>query len=350
MPVFNLKPTLCTYLHLAYPCGIMENPVVPTAMLNGNIQWAFPKRKQRNDYLRFDFHPPLGLKHYAKLGLLRIAHFRMSAQEIQREDILNSKIMGILKTGGYVLLFVDYCYIEGAAQYMKRHFGHPWLIVEGNAQDCRYIGALYTKDGSFGFGAMSFGQLPAALLHGLTQRKRGKPEEKYSFVEIRNTDVKNPEKLNMADIKTQLRCYLHSSNSLDGEGGNPAINSVANKNARRCIHSALGLNAYETIGAYFSEKCKSRRVKPDLRVSRLLWEHKKLMKIRLKRMLQEGIHFPATLLAEWNEIERLAYWIHLKAFAATRRNDIVAMGSISCDLVKLKLMETDFICCLLKQL
>jgi hypothetical protein len=130
---------------------------------------------------------------------------------------------------------------------------------------------------------------------------------------------------------------------------NSLLTEFLKKFSARPPKAVFGINAYDAVAAYFSQQFKGRRSQHDLRVTRFIWEHKKLMKIRLARLVREGMALSAMTLPEWDGIEQLAYWIHLKAIAALRRRDLGALASLSCELVKLKAREGDFIGRLLNQ-
>ena len=83
---------------------------------------------------------------------------------------------------------------------------------------------------------------------------------------------------------------------------------------------ALGLNAYDEIIAYFGRKIAGRCSVYDKRITRFLWEHKRLMGLRLAR-LQAQLGFSPERLEAWVAIERAAYWIHLQALAGSRRGE-----------------------------
>ena len=224
MPNFNLKPTLCTYLHMAYPCGIVENPEVPAPILNANIQWAFPLEKQRRNHLKFDFYPGLGIWRYAELGLLSINHLEMTSEEIRKDGELREKILGMLGRGGYALAYVDYFCIDGTAEHQKRHFGHPWLIFNHNSETDEYIGALYTKEGRFGMVTLPSHRLPEAFRTSPGRRRRGTRRGSCSLIEIQKAKAVGFATLEHTDIKIQLTSYLNSSNLAQERMNNPLLN------------------------------------------------------------------------------------------------------------------------------
>lgn len=318
-------------------------------MLNANIQWAFPLEKQRRNHLKFDFYPGLGIWRYAELGLLKINHFEMTPEEVWRDGSLREKILGILAQGACALVYVDYFYIDGTAEHRQKHFGHPWLIFDHNPETSQYVGALYTKEGRFGVGTLSVDRLPEAFRPSPGRKRRRTRRSSCSMIEMQKAKVKGASTLEKTDIKAQLASYLNSSNLARDKLNNSTMNCFLEKFIARPPKAAFGINAYDAIAAYFGQQFKGRHSQHDLRVTRFVWEHKKLMKIRLTRMIHEGMVLHPTTLPEWNSIEQLAYWIHLKAFAAKRQGDLPALAALSQEFSKLKSLEACFIDSLLKQ-
>jgi len=67
------------------------------------------------------------------------------------------------------------------------------------------------------------------------------------------------------------------------------------------------------------------------------------MKVRLLRMVEEGMALDADFLSEWDEIEKRAYLIHLKAMAAQRKIELYSSADLSAGLSKIKTLESGFI-------
>ena len=278
---------------------------------------------------------------YAAIGALRLSGRLPSAGWKQRNDDLVKTTVDILQEGRYVLLYADYFHINGTAQYVRKHFRHDCLLFDFNLKRRIFKGALYNRKKNLGLGRISFDQLMEACLSPFARGEkcydycRG---NLYSVFEV-HPGASHEDSLDQQDIGTQLKCYLESTD-LAGRSLNK------HKIAQLCLlyrqtqpPVVFGLNIYDHIKEYITKAIESGNIRHALRVTRLLLEHKKLMKIRLSRLAQEGVVLSSPCLEKWDEIVAAAGHVHLRMVAAGERNDASLVSSFSSDFAKLKEKE-----------
>jgi hypothetical protein len=345
MPAFNLKPTLSTYLFQAYAFGIMEQPSVPTLMLDWNIQWAFPNDKIHNPLGQFDFYPSLKLKHQATLGMLERFDLSPNLAELLEQGTLSETILRWLEEGSYVRLHADYFYIKNTTEYQARHFRHDYLIFDQRAATREFLGATYTRGGGFGLAPISWDDLPAAvtLPNAPTPKTKCHWRDNLLVALRRREEPEPPRPLDLAAIKVQLSGYLHSSHLAHVSLGHRLMQHFCRADALQPPAKTFGLNVYDRVREYGRWALAAEGNWFDPRTTRLIWEHKKLMRIRLARISHEQMSAVRALLSDWEKIEELAFGLHLRVTAAQRRNERGLFAPLDSELDTLKTLEADFI-------
>jgi hypothetical protein len=336
---------MSTFLSGAYSCGIFENPSIPSLFLNWNIQWAFPLKKHSNDGVRFDYCPRLTMRRYKLLGMFQVHLFKTELPEILRDGRLTEVILNLLATGWYALMYVDYFHLPGTGQHLRQHFRYGFLIFDHDVEAKEFKGALYAKGQRFGAVTVPYDRLLEAVVSPVGRGKKyagfGHGNSLIGIQPASGADIFG--KLNLSEIRMQLTHYLNSSMLPSDLISTPLIRSFCLADKGRTSNAVFGINVYDQLREYFNERSKSEFAGYDARTTRLLWEHKKLMKVRLLRMAQEGTPLDSGFLSQWDEIEELAHWIHLKAVAAKQQNDSKLLTSLNGYFDWLKSLEADFI-------
>jgi hypothetical protein len=169
---FNFETPLRTYLHSAYPTGIVSRAgPLSGPVFNHHVQLFFPRSKLTEDRrgTHVGFLPGMGLYDYEALGYLRLA-------ETERAWLLGApgpkvleRLTGALAAGRYVHAYVDEYFIPGTPSHGRGHFRHALLLLGFDPDAGSFVTAAYRADGSFGPGRVP----AAALLESLHLERHG---------------------------------------------------------------------------------------------------------------------------------------------------------------------------------
>lgn len=337
---FNLNPSICTYLSPAYVLGILEKLHIPSPLLDSNIQLRFPLRINAGEKAFFNFYPEISMRRAVECGLLTAEDFSKSIVAVSR---LPQLVEEILKAGMFAHLHVDYFYIRQTESYKRKHFRHDVLIYDWEGSSGYFHGALYRRDGTYGGIQITRRQLTDAF-----QSKHGRgadcPAPRYRHDMLTalgagiHADIYG--KLDWEKIRIQISAYL---NSCDMKSQNRAGAAYSIGDGGHSDSHAFGVSVYACIEEYLNNIRIGILPSCDMRITRLLWEHKKVMKQRLDRLVYEGVELNPSLVAVYAEIVGLAYFIHIKAHVSKRRNDWASLVRIIEDVKVLRAREIDLL-------
>jgi len=350
MPIFNINSTMRTHQSMAYACGIFENPCIPSFMLNWNIQLACPINKNRN--LAFNYYPGLTLRRYARLGMMKVRNLTPELAEIVQNERLTEVVLDLLESGWYVLMYINYYYIQNNDKYLKKHYYHSFMVFDHDADAREFKGALYGKRQIYGTVTFPYAQLLEATAPHREGKSRRHGLHKRSIL-VALQPALSPEvscQLDFPNIRMQLVHYLNSSILPAALINQPLIRGYCQGDLRVSSNAAFGIKVYDPLRKYFEYRRKTNNTNCDPRITRLLLEHKNLMKVRLLRMMQEGASLDPEFITAWDKVEQLAYGIHLKGVAAQVWHDSSLFISLNEDLDKIKSVEEDFIARLVNRL
>jgi len=323
---------------------MLEKRSVPSLLLNWHIQLAFPLGMHRSRSLLFDFYPATSLAGYAALGALNMREYTAELAAIIAAGSLPEEVKEIVGEEAYALMYVDYFYIPGTAHFGRDHFRHDLLVFDYDSKAQEFKGALYNTPTSM-FGEVS---IPAAnLLEGFTSPHargpkcsaycRGNLLAAFKPKLLRGRTAK----LDKQDIKIQLQAFLEGTNLTGQPLNNATLTHICQMSARWQQRMVFGLNVYEQLTEYCDQVlAKAETSWLGLRVTRRLWEHKKLMTARLRRLQNEGTALGEEILSAGDEIEQLARFVHAKAYAGWQRQDSAITKSLMSEIDQIKSLET----------
>jgi len=326
--------------------GILENPAIPSTLLNWNIQLMFQAEMSGPYVHNLVLYPTLQLSGCVRLGLLdQKIHLTGRASPIAAEAFVN-EIKECLNTGRYVYLYADYFYLPGTTQYSKTHFRHELLVYGYEANAC-FKGALYTKEGLMASIDVPFGQLVEAIS---SPHARGMECAEYCRGDLLMSLAPAPvidyvDGFDFEGIKAQIESYLSSSFVFKfkcaAEDSSASEYSFGSQSPDR--RRFFGRSIYPEMKNYFNQHINSGKLRYDLRVTRLLAEHKRLMGIRLRRLIGAGHKNLAAISRQWPEVELLAEALHIRAVAARTRKDPAILANIGDELQKLDSLELELL-------
>ncbi len=343
---FNLAPALSTYLYTAYPFGMAERRI-PSAMLNWNIQLMFRPGKIGPYQQALAVYPALNLRAYARFGLFDLRMHLAGRASAAALAAVGDLAKANLARGRYLWLFGDYFYIPGTTHFSKTHFRHDLLIFGHEDGRGLFHGALYRENGTFGEVQFTAEQLHDAVA---SPEARGADCAAYCRNDLLasvapNLEAMQVNELDVAGIQAQVESYLTSSPvfKIQHRGTASAVEDISFGAPEELNRASFGKNVYKTIGGHFSRHLKWGNLRYDLRITHLLYEHKRLMGLRLQRMVECGWPRLGDAPRAWAEVEQQAKLIHLRAVAARQRADIAPLKSIQEELQKLEQSETDLL-------
>jgi hypothetical protein len=104
-----------------------------------------------------------------------------------------------------------------------------------------------------------------------------------------------------------------------------------------------GVDIYEGLAELMQASDFHALKKVDFRITRLLWEHKKLMTIRLRRLLALGIGADPALTERWQEVEHMAWTLHFTGYRAVVKGDKVDPAAVARTLREMAARERDLL-------
>jgi len=338
---FELDVPLRTYLDHAYPLGILWNSRGFRAQVcNFYINVAFPDARIDPSMIKVyasQSHrvplshsvcmtPSVELEHWRQMGFLEVETYDTTFIEDHSEHELLNLLLTKLKVGYYGWVCSDDYWIPRHKTPVGRHWGHVILLTGYSEKLGTFFGPTYLSDGGYSYLQVSRSRIAKSLR---SQIKRLQPD--ISCVRLRKPGPKIP--LEKSIIKKQLGEYLAGSSS---SGQYPWF---AVETALEPAH--YGVKYYDALAVHL-RLCARKRIRPDLRFSRLFWEHKKMMLSRfsflqlgLRRGEAEGVRNALSL------VEKDVRYVHHMAHLACLENSLTDLCAIAGRLTKIETMETE---------
>jgi len=338
MPEFNLSPSVRTFLHEAYVFGILEDARIPNILLNFHIQLKWPNSNGKVPRAHFDFEPTLSMVDYAACGSLRMQQFAHSSMVKLGTEGLHELIKGLLSANGYIYVMADYCHFNDSGYFRGKSFRHPILIYHYDSNLGKYQCALYNKNGAYNGIAVSICELNAAITFDLAGCKRYLPNYNPDLFSVYYKPHANINFIDLDDIGKQLACYYYSKSLQGVRLNNLHLRKVCDESALDKSHYTYGISAYDCIAKCIKTAFARKHPTYGVRIARLLWEHKKVMNVRIHMMEELGVSLPSKTFDDWAQIVEFAHFIHIKAVSSAKRGTHDLLNSLDRDLLELKLM------------
>jgi phenylacetate-CoA ligase len=323
---FNESPTLATYLHLAFFFGILTPDGPNDGLLNIFIQLCAPReRPDRLDVLPLRFLPTIPAD---RLGLLESADWTAGEIGAMGRRGLVETIVRALRERNFLYVHLDYFYLEGTEFYRRRHFRQSALVTGHDPASGRFSLACYLRNGLFGVTRVPCGLFADAFRSPLGRANSTPAARVDRLHRMRRPDAEpTAARLDPNAIKWQLADYLDGTNEAARRVANPVLRDWgARFDTSTPADTRYGLDVHEGVREALRSLAAGRVRRMDFRVSRLLWEHKRLMTIRLRRLAALGIAGDAGLVERWEEVEILARVFHFNLFRAISRGERPDLG------------------------
>lgn len=313
---FEFEVLAKTFLHTALPLGIIcrNGKKLTGPIFEYHVQLFFPHTKfgPGGDGDHFRFIPDLCAVHLAKLGYLEICPICSIAKE---QPALADTLVEKIRAGSYIHLWVDDFFVPNTKSYNVRHRRHALLLIGCDREGNRFLGVTYVRSGVLAEVWITREELVASLnmeLHalvlpnGAAQVEELRPKRDPVVGKIRGL------------VSAQLSDYIRGANNLSDyrDGGKYAFPDGSGVQIVDAPGS-YGIQTYSAICTYLKIK-SAKKETIDLRVTRLLWEHKKML---LEALLQGAIgSIPEPLIQSFGNVVLATHKIHLRALQLTMRH------------------------------
>lgn len=312
---FDVSPIYQTYLTPTYPLSIFGAHGDTRAILaTYYINFCLPKGKvvgTSRDGAAIS--PWISAKDFSRLGYFRCREWRFG-DSLRADPAVIPWITTSLIDGWYPYAHVDEYYIPGTSPYKKRGFRHPALVVGWSGRSKIFNIITYLSNGSYGETAVHCNDLALAIYSSGGWDKSGGADG-LSLYCVKPEAVKNP--FNIYTSMAHISNYISSRENceIDGIEKSPA---AENTNAQyQAIHKGndllYGLDAFNAFGSYIL-RVMDANLPIDLRDTRALWEHKKIIFLNLLFWAEYAGNIESSIRSNYDVVVKWAHVLHLLSF------------------------------------
>ncbi len=342
---FNTSPTLATFPQMFIPFALLSSRGICDELLNFNIKLFVSKRIAPSPTFPRDQLKPstpvdfLPFTEYDKMGLYQIRELEeYSKSNISKKQLLKD----IIKTLGddeYVYIFGNYFFIPNTSNYKKDHHRHQLIIHGYDSNKQEFDVSTYLKNGNFGCTKVPYWLLANSfeLRYDRSYLNKFYNRNLFRIYTVNREKVKSC-KIRPDIIKHQIYDHINSSNFAETQITDPIVKKWYERTNSLLGNGSHGQAGYETIIEYLRLDIVKKDI--DMRITRLNWEHKKLMEIRLKRLLEiQAIKSP-NLLEHYKKVTKLAHMGHLRIFQTQKGLQPIDMKTLEKEIKQMRDQET----------
>jgi uncharacterized protein (UPF0297 family) len=239
-------------------------------------------------------------------------------------------VIDAIDSGNYVHTMINYFYVPFGPRFNNQHLHHDILIHGYNLESKIFYVSDFFDMGKYSFEELSFADFEKAYssnnlttnqdyLNGLIYMYSIKEECDYTF--------------NINNIINPLKAYLNKSV--------PEYWSMFNSDNRD--HIVFGNEIYDTLINYITESSNNPSSYIDYRPFYLLYDHKKMMLLRMKYLNEKGYfteHFTSNI-NKFTELEEQSRVVinQVVKYSISKKNEIIS--KIVSNLNQIKRMEED---------
>lgn len=269
---------------------IMLNKNAKNWLYNNFIQLVF--YKQNLEKFRYDSHcvaiwpvDTMKMDYTGANMFLREYHINDKILTLTRENLITTIKMWIDK-GFYIIGNIDVSKLKGTRYYGKAPFAHSAMIIGYNEQELYQLDFL--PKGEFGIVCISFQDYIEAVFSGDLEdifKNKKYMDIKYNFSLFELKDEFRTEcKLDTQVIKFWVKSYIDCSDC-----------GIMTDFFMRRDELACGLAVYDNVNKLV-DRFVDNEQNIDFRMFHAIYEHKAIMKDRVKYMLEQGYVNDCTLL------------------------------------------------------
>ncbi|MEK4077348.1 hypothetical protein MHI01_26320 [Paenibacillus sp. FSL M7-0656] len=264
-------PSIQTFLNHAYPLAILEKDKAFLGWFFTNYTqlYTYNNRKDPIDDFKIDFFSHNGK--YPNIPFLEYSNVNKNTINTLNKNILDIVLENI-DLNYYVEVGIDEYYWSNKSSYKRRHFHHDNLIYGYNKNEKKLYYLGYNKQMIFGQYAIPF----AEFVLSFTENSESTIKFIRNFTsELTSNTTRYVYHFNLEfdlDIFIlYLEDFLKSKNSF-----------LTHKGTR---NSVFGLAVYDELLLKFSDDIELSK---DMRLYRIIWEHKKIMNRRIDYLKSKG--------------------------------------------------------------
>lgn len=270
-------PPLTGRMHIAFPLAIMlTKDTNKVWFYNHYIQMMCSNTYDKYGFLDYSFYVGSICNGWWNNPLLEVQYFNTDIVFKSKKDILDF-IISMLKDNYYILT-QDLDYFR--KKFLKKPRTSYHYIFGCNTHEK----VLYTvghQNGNYGNDRVSFKDFVNDM-------------KTYTNQEVVLLKVKEPSlEIDLPFIRKQIHDYVYSRNSSQDLKVYQTTNTSF----------SYGLKTYDNIFDYF-DKLLDGKVKNDIRIPHILWEHKKSMYLRLRYMDTNIFKIDKELLEHFEDLSR----------------------------------------------
>jgi hypothetical protein len=272
-------PPLTGRMHIAFPLAIMLTRESNKAWFyNHYIQMMCSNNYDEYGFLDYAFYVGNICNGWWNNPLLEIQYFKTDIVFKSEKDILNF-IIDMLRDNYYILTQdLDYF----TKKFLKKSRTSYHYIFGCNTNEK----VLYTVGHQKGY----YGNNRLAFREFIDDMKT------YTNQQIVLLKVKeSPMEIDLPFIRKQIHDYIHSRNSSEDLKVYQTLNTSFN----------YGIKTYDNIFNYFDQLLEGK-VKNDIRIPYILWEHKNAMHLRLNYIDSNGFRIDKDILEYSKELANKA--------------------------------------------
>lgn len=258
---YNLKPILRAYQPEAYLCGIIfskDEKFLPY-FLSNYIQLVYfddyATYRTRLNYSNYTENWMFSNHGLISIDYLSVPYFITEPDRMDFAKIVTEA----LHNGYYIMGMYDEFYIPGKSAYNNHHFDHDYLIYGVDEENQEFYSAGYLRDKFYSSFTIPFSNYHQSL------KTINPPYHLFWFLKFHH-DIELS--FDITTVKQGIWKYL---------------NSYKSDNSK----NTYGLQAIESLITLFKEM-KNEQNDVDLRSLFALKEHKQLMRLRLKYMMENN--------------------------------------------------------------
>jgi hypothetical protein len=339
---FNETPVVATYLHTGFFFGMLSGDLPCDGLLNYHIQLGAPKRRtDKLNVLPLKLMPAIAPH---ELGLQELHDWTPGELGAMTKSGLVAAIAGALAERNYLYANINYFYLPGTDFYRRNHFRQSALVIGFDAAAREFRVACYLRKGNFGITRIPGLLLADAFYSPLGRASCSEASKADRLCGMKNTAIAFTAPLDLNAIKWQLIDYVAATYAAPWKVENQIMRRWSDRyDQSTAADTYYGVDIYQGIAELLRTADFKALKKIDFRITRLLWEHKKLMSIRIRRLMERGVIGGSGLLDRWLEVERLAWTLHFSLFRSMVKNDTIDPDPIERSLREMAARERDIL-------
>ncbi|WP_408895274.1 hypothetical protein [Paenibacillus taichungensis] len=215
----------------------------------------------------------------------------LSTKIFERKYSIIEAVIDAINNNFYIFMVVEHYYIPGSTSYQKSSNNHD-IMIYGYDKENQLLKIADNFNGKYKFCECTFSQFTEAYTH--TNKDKNRLNSKVCLFSKKKNEVVEFDTMRLID---NLNSYL--------TGVYPEMRSSGWQSS--FIGWAKGINIYNNVKEYLTLLLE-KKTRVDKRTFYAIWEHKKLMVMRILYMQNNGlIKDSSSILEKYHEIERISY-------------------------------------------